>query len=691
MTETSQIVDAANLAWRDFNTDGVPASGDHEPDKAEIRAVFPIIKDKLDEQDESLELLAGASVSGVTVKKATKAALDADLAHPADTLAVVFNDPTLENNRIYYKVGASGSGSWQPSPLMVDGTIAIVEDAVQPLVDDAEDAAAAAAASAIAAAASVQPFSTVSAVGPSRYGLFAGSATLIDRDMFGVTGEASMFDAWVNGGQVYAGIAGGYVQMTADLTTTYVKASVQGGLFSCVRADNARFSTPLAGSYPALDAATTTIEYSDMYGQSVAAGNASGAVVNGTASGVRHLMFGAGQRAYGNFLAHSQERTNPQQPVYDAIHDFVYAFEQLVDGAGETANFGYGYGLLNSAGVAAILASTTLLTTCSAVGSANQEMLWKNATENTDKDNPYPINTIGDPWANLESRFRRAVMFWRLQGFTFIAGPLRHNQGEGNINRTKANHLAGLVKFRDDWQALAQTWNALRTSGGFPGKAPFMVAQTCSGTMYSNGVGGYYIKSEVPWAQLQINLDDPTTALCVGPTYDQVYAPDGVHLQSLGQEMQGARQAVAYGEWLKGNQWHPLAVRKDAGFAPVRVGTTVTLRIWNHFNLALTFDTTTVTGLGASQGFQWFDNGDGNAVTVTNATIVNNTTVELTLSAVPTGTGGAIDVAMTGTGGASAGPTTGNRSTLRTNGSGVTTRGGRAVEHFICIDRVTVS
>ena len=43
---------------------------------------------------------------------ATKAALDADLAHPAGTVALVGNDPVLANNGTYIKSGDSGSGSW---------------------------------------------------------------------------------------------------------------------------------------------------------------------------------------------------------------------------------------------------------------------------------------------------------------------------------------------------------------------------------------------------------------------------------------------------------------------------------------------------------------------------------------------------------------------------------------------------
>ncbi|MGO6999022.1 hypothetical protein [Rhizobium leguminosarum] len=44
--------------------------------------------------------------------KLTRALLNADLAHPADTMAWVVQDTTIANNGIYQKVGASGTGSW---------------------------------------------------------------------------------------------------------------------------------------------------------------------------------------------------------------------------------------------------------------------------------------------------------------------------------------------------------------------------------------------------------------------------------------------------------------------------------------------------------------------------------------------------------------------------------------------------
>lgn len=58
--------------------------------------------------DRLLSKLVGANLS-----KASKAALDADLAHPADSVALVFNDPAAANNGWYRKLGAAGTGSWQ--------------------------------------------------------------------------------------------------------------------------------------------------------------------------------------------------------------------------------------------------------------------------------------------------------------------------------------------------------------------------------------------------------------------------------------------------------------------------------------------------------------------------------------------------------------------------------------------------
>lgn len=129
------ITDGFATAFRDYVTAGVPATGEHDPVKSEIRAIGPLIESALGDIG-----LAGL----VTVMYATKAALVADLAHPANSVGLVYADATDANNDLYVKVGAGGSGSWTNT----EALHLIVGGLAQPYVDDAEAAAAAAAASA---------------------------------------------------------------------------------------------------------------------------------------------------------------------------------------------------------------------------------------------------------------------------------------------------------------------------------------------------------------------------------------------------------------------------------------------------------------------------------------------------------------------------------------------------------------
>lgn len=95
---------AGRTAWRKYVTDGLASSGNQTPEKDEIFAF-------VDEVDSLYEDLFAAQGAGLIVKS-TKAQLDADLAHAADTGAWVTADSTAANNGVYRKSGASGSGSW---------------------------------------------------------------------------------------------------------------------------------------------------------------------------------------------------------------------------------------------------------------------------------------------------------------------------------------------------------------------------------------------------------------------------------------------------------------------------------------------------------------------------------------------------------------------------------------------------
>ena len=93
------IKTAADAAWRDYTIEGVASSGPHEPRKSDIRAVMT-----------EVDTAIANTVANASFIFATKAALDATLTHPENTMAQVIGDGA--NDGVYRKIGASGAGSW---------------------------------------------------------------------------------------------------------------------------------------------------------------------------------------------------------------------------------------------------------------------------------------------------------------------------------------------------------------------------------------------------------------------------------------------------------------------------------------------------------------------------------------------------------------------------------------------------
>ena len=97
------IIEVGERTFRDFETDGVAASGKHLVKKSEAREFARTIENAI----------ANAGLGGlVTVLKATAADLAADLAHAADTIALVYADPDDEQIDLWKKSGAPGGGAW---------------------------------------------------------------------------------------------------------------------------------------------------------------------------------------------------------------------------------------------------------------------------------------------------------------------------------------------------------------------------------------------------------------------------------------------------------------------------------------------------------------------------------------------------------------------------------------------------
>lgn len=109
------IKTAARQTFRDFEVDGVPASGVNEPDKAAIRNDFGRI-------DDTITALSSAFAAGNAVVFQTREARNADLSPAANKLGIVVADPDPALNTIAVKVGGTGTGSWLETGQTLDTT-----------------------------------------------------------------------------------------------------------------------------------------------------------------------------------------------------------------------------------------------------------------------------------------------------------------------------------------------------------------------------------------------------------------------------------------------------------------------------------------------------------------------------------------------------------------------------------------
>ncbi|WEK00587.1 MAG: GDSL-type esterase/lipase family protein [Candidatus Sphingomonas phytovorans] len=103
------IKEKFDQVYRDFATDGLSSSGLYDPPKAEVRGIGPMIEAALG------NVGIGALLS---VTKLTKPLLDADLAHAAGDVALVYADGVDVNNDLYLKSGASGVGGWNNTGIL---------------------------------------------------------------------------------------------------------------------------------------------------------------------------------------------------------------------------------------------------------------------------------------------------------------------------------------------------------------------------------------------------------------------------------------------------------------------------------------------------------------------------------------------------------------------------------------------
>jgi hypothetical protein len=99
----ASIRELGRKAWRKWRLDGVTSSGPNMPDTVDI---FPFV----DAVHDIIEEVKG-QVAGQRLARPLVSSLAAELGRPAETVIEVYGD-TEENNGVYRKVGAPGTGSY---------------------------------------------------------------------------------------------------------------------------------------------------------------------------------------------------------------------------------------------------------------------------------------------------------------------------------------------------------------------------------------------------------------------------------------------------------------------------------------------------------------------------------------------------------------------------------------------------
>lgn len=267
------------------------------------------------------------------------------------------------------------------------------------------------------------------------------------------------------------------------------------------------------------------------------------------------------------------------------------------------------------------------------------------------------------PYENMFIAMRRAYLLCSLLGVNYTCPYLLTVHGEANVTASKATYLGYLNEWRSDF---TDDRNALT---GETSEVMLVVDQISNWTAYS------YATSEVPLAQLQVALDDPTNNICYTSKM-MLPTADGIHLTNLSSINLGARRGRALAQVRAGTYTGALYMT-----SAVRTGASVVLT----FNMPYGGDDIDLyTGLVSdpgNYGVEWSDAGDGNAVTISSVAATASNQVTVTLSTTPTGTAQKIGIAITGTPTANAGPTTGARNCIRSATADVDSH-GTAMDHY---------
>lgn len=242
-------------------------------------------------------------------------------------------------------------------------------------------------------------------------------------------------------------------------------------------------------------------------------------------------------------------------------------------------------------------------------------------------------------------------------------------QGENDASRAPGVYLASLLQLQADYDA------DIRAASGQAQAVPILLDQISNWTMYS------LTESNVPLEQLKASLDYPARFYCAGPKYWAQTNSDGIHLPAENSMRLGAMHARAAAAIISGASWKPThAVSAE------RHGAIVNVRFHTPSG-PLTVDVERILDPG-NWGIRYVD--DAGSATVSGVKLLGANTVQITLSAVPTGNNPFIGIADIGVSGAGGGPLTGPRSCLRDSSPDLDAY-GQPVFNWACHQRIVVT
>lgn len=244
-------------------------------------------------------------------------------------------------------------------------------------------------------------------------------------------------------------------------------------------------------------------------------------------------------------------------------------------------------------------------------------------------------------------------------------------QGEADRSAAQGAYLASLLQLQTDYDT------DIKAVSGQGGVIPILLDQISNWSAYA-GV----TESFVPLEQLQAALEYPSRFYCAGPKYWVPTNPeDGVHLPSMSSVRVGSMHARAAEAIINGASWKPTHM-----VSAVRTGRLVRVQFYTPV-APLVIDTLSVTDPG-SLGFRYVDS--NGIATIQSVSMAGANTVDITLSADPTGTGAYIGLADIGLPNSNGGPTTGPRSCLR-DSSPDKDAYGQPLYNWACHQRINIT